>query len=391
MGFIYKILFVRIRKGYIGQAIDVERRIQEHISKINTQQCPALYKAMLEEGVDSFEVMILCECPNDQLNEREKFYIKEHNTMYPNGYNLATGGTNIRAFHNGVFLKFSEYFDQLDKYKDAVITDRKHNNYDLPPKVYELDFNGQQGFRFEDEINKKQHNFLHSKLTMDEKYDLVMECYEKIMGNEEYERVNKYKRNPKDNLVIPKDIVVRGANGFAINTTTGLRMTFDHNDNTREQNLANAIKCLERYNNDEANIKLTNAEKGRDNLEYPKGIRKYNDGFTVNVNGYGQKKFVDSKQTREENLHDALIYLGMIYEGIIPQGPAVKFDPSIRRIMPNGVQFTSNATTKQVEGYLIKKIGDLPQRKFNARDKTRDENLDAAIAYYNEHFGQDEE
>lgn len=50
-----------------------------------------LYQAMREYGFENFEFLVLEECNNDELEEKEKFYIKLYDTVL-NGYNEALGG-----------------------------------------------------------------------------------------------------------------------------------------------------------------------------------------------------------------------------------------------------------------------------------------------------------
>lgn len=49
-------------------------------------------RAIRKYGKESFNRTILEECPIEQLNEREKYYIAKYNTISPNGYNLTAGG-----------------------------------------------------------------------------------------------------------------------------------------------------------------------------------------------------------------------------------------------------------------------------------------------------------
>lgn len=79
-------------KKYIGQTRrTLEKRIKEHC---NRKECTALYNALLKYGIDNFKVDILIICDEENLNYYEIKYIKEFNTLYPNGYNIKTGGIN---------------------------------------------------------------------------------------------------------------------------------------------------------------------------------------------------------------------------------------------------------------------------------------------------------
>ena len=87
---IYKITNKKNGKSYIGQTIrTLKERIKEHKKK-NTS---LISKAIRKYGMKSFNVCILEECFTlDNLNKREMYWIKEMNTVNPNGYNLCEGG-----------------------------------------------------------------------------------------------------------------------------------------------------------------------------------------------------------------------------------------------------------------------------------------------------------
>lgn len=80
-------------KSYIGQTCDLKRRIKDH-QKENSS-CTAFRNSISKYGFDNFKFEILKEnltiC---ESNFFEKKYINEFNTLFPNGYNLVTGGDN---------------------------------------------------------------------------------------------------------------------------------------------------------------------------------------------------------------------------------------------------------------------------------------------------------
>ena len=49
-------------------------------------------KAIRKYGKEGFELKILCTCEQSELDDMEIKYIKEFNTIEPNGYNMTTGG-----------------------------------------------------------------------------------------------------------------------------------------------------------------------------------------------------------------------------------------------------------------------------------------------------------
>ena len=66
---------------HLGNAIDPERQ----------NDCPKLYEAIRKYGKEMFYVELLERCLMDQMNERERYYIKTLGTR-KNGYNVTRGG-----------------------------------------------------------------------------------------------------------------------------------------------------------------------------------------------------------------------------------------------------------------------------------------------------------
>lgn len=90
---IYKITNTRTGESYVGQSVDVYKRWCEHCKAgvgIDTPPGNKLYRAMQDDGLEHFTFELLCECPKEELNEKEKFFIElyQADTF---GYN-STGG-----------------------------------------------------------------------------------------------------------------------------------------------------------------------------------------------------------------------------------------------------------------------------------------------------------
>lgn len=89
-------------KQYIGQTNNFENRKKQHIQDTihqhkgheNAYKQP-IHSAMRKYGIDNFEISILeiIDTDNwDEVNSLESQYIKEYNTLVPNGYNLQAQG-----------------------------------------------------------------------------------------------------------------------------------------------------------------------------------------------------------------------------------------------------------------------------------------------------------
>lgn len=92
---IYKITNLINDHCYIGQAVDIKRRWSEHRSvafnSSKNQYNYAIYRAIRKYGLDNFSFDVIEECEENQLNEKEKYWIEFYNS-YKNGYNETKGG-----------------------------------------------------------------------------------------------------------------------------------------------------------------------------------------------------------------------------------------------------------------------------------------------------------
>lgn len=87
-------------KYYIGQAIDLNKRLRAHFSHMKTGRYEhiALYKAIQKYGIDNFDLEVLEYIDNTKegfkilLDEKEKYYIQKFNSYGPTGYNQTLGG-----------------------------------------------------------------------------------------------------------------------------------------------------------------------------------------------------------------------------------------------------------------------------------------------------------
>lgn len=104
-GEIYKITNKTEGKSYIGGCKKYTSknnntwgtigRWKSHIIEATSgkkDHCRLLNQAIRKYKPENFDIIIICECENKELDEKEIYYIKEFNTLSPNGYNLTTGG-----------------------------------------------------------------------------------------------------------------------------------------------------------------------------------------------------------------------------------------------------------------------------------------------------------
>lgn len=85
---------------YIGQTIlPLEERISNHFktARFYKNKHNYFHNALLKYDKENFKWEILCKCETiEELNRKEIEMIKKFNTLWPNGYNLKTGGLGGR-------------------------------------------------------------------------------------------------------------------------------------------------------------------------------------------------------------------------------------------------------------------------------------------------------
>lgn len=79
-------------KKYIGLSRDIWKRNKQHISGANLIHGSLIDKAINKYGIENFSVKILERCPEEQLSEKEIYWIANENSQAPEGYNLTPGG-----------------------------------------------------------------------------------------------------------------------------------------------------------------------------------------------------------------------------------------------------------------------------------------------------------
>ena len=95
---IYYIKNIINNKLYVGQSIDVYARLSRHKTDLRGgRDSKHLQKSYDKYGEDNFEFVFLMECPVEDLDYWEKYYIAKWNTQNEDfGYNLDGGGSRSR-------------------------------------------------------------------------------------------------------------------------------------------------------------------------------------------------------------------------------------------------------------------------------------------------------
>lgn len=115
---IYKINFPN-GKYYIGKAVDIKRRVEEH--NYDKRQ-PILYAAIkkyFQNGIKEFEILEIVS-DRTQLSEKEKYYIKLYQANdKAKGYNQTEGGDGASLGVNNVASKFTQ--EDIDNIRKLLI------------------------------------------------------------------------------------------------------------------------------------------------------------------------------------------------------------------------------------------------------------------------------
>lgn len=92
---VYKITNLINNKSYIGiTKRNPAIRFKEHFSNKNE----ILYKAKEHYGKENFSLKIIeNNISENNIDEKEKYYIKLYKTLAPNGYNLSHGGISNKS------------------------------------------------------------------------------------------------------------------------------------------------------------------------------------------------------------------------------------------------------------------------------------------------------
>ena len=153
IGYIYILENLISGKMYTGQTVDPYSRLLEHFSV--SSKCPAIAAAIRKYGKENFDFIILESCNSQEsLNEREIYWIKELNSLAPNGYNLKEGGQQGGSPSEETRRRISK---SLRGYKHSEET--------------KIKLSMERKKRFSDKIN---HPFYGKKFTDDHKRNLSL-------------------------------------------------------------------------------------------------------------------------------------------------------------------------------------------------------------------------
>lgn len=105
---VYAIRNIKNGKMYIGQSVNIASRWAHHKSDLKAGRSGNKYLQREYDayGADKFEYLILEECEESELFEKEKYYVEKYETTSrDSGYNIKNGGKyeGVYGSDNGMF------------------------------------------------------------------------------------------------------------------------------------------------------------------------------------------------------------------------------------------------------------------------------------------------
>lgn len=222
---IYKIENLINHKKYIGKANNINKRFGEHKRIAFYKSDPSynypLYKAIRKYGINNFDFSIIEECKEDELEAKEKYWIKFFNTYEGEGYNQTPGGdgvpkvlhsTAIKLYNQGHSIEeISDYFHAAEStirnilhlYNLGYLSQEEKDKLQKPRAVSQYDLNGKFIQDFYSAGNAAK------QLGYKTKVPILKACNEGVTA---YHYLWKYKDDDKDMEYLAKEIIQKEKN-----------------------------------------------------------------------------------------------------------------------------------------------------------------------------------
>lgn len=184
---IYKITNLINGQIYIGQSVNIKERWREERSRAfnpsSAEYKASRSKAFRDFGLENFSFEVIEECPREQLNEREKYWVAYYDSYY-NGYNATKGGAG--TFWNGMSLtheqvkKIISYLADTDKTGREIAKEFNINEGSVSSinvGRYWFDDKIQYPIR---ELKKKKNYCIDCGKEVSQKAIRCLECYSKL-------------------------------------------------------------------------------------------------------------------------------------------------------------------------------------------------------------------
>ena len=174
-------------KKYIGQTIDFNRRLQQHLRESKKDSCKyPLHKAIKKYGIENFDIKILhSNLTKEEMDEKEIFYIQEYKTLDRNyGYNISSGGSYGNPYAGKTKEEMKEIANKKSESRKGIIFTEEHksniskNSYMKGITKEEHPFYGKHHSEESKEKNRQAH--LGKIHTEESKQKIKKSCEEKF-------------------------------------------------------------------------------------------------------------------------------------------------------------------------------------------------------------------
>lgn len=140
---IYMIINQLTGERYIGQSRNIIGRWWSHTAP-NTKEYNRMHKDIKKQGRETFDFVILEECPIEELDEKEKFYIAKLNPEY----NVSTGGRG----NNG----YKPTAEQKEVYRQAALKQWREMDEETKQRIIKNNLTGhRKGYKMSEETKRK--------------------------------------------------------------------------------------------------------------------------------------------------------------------------------------------------------------------------------------------
>ncbi|MGZ8220740.1 MAG: NUMOD3 domain-containing DNA-binding protein, partial [Methylobacter sp.] len=240
-------------KSYIGQTRNYTMRSVGHRRRAGEggDGCRAFSAAIRKYGWGNFAHEILREgLTLEEANVLEQKMIAEHNTICPNGYNLATGGKNSKPSKSAIEAQIAAYKSMSEEKKlargakiSAALTGRKKSE-EHRKKLSEL----RKGAKASDETKAKMSKTMKGRKLTNEHVAKVAAFHTGRKKSEEHrKKLSEAAKNRPDevNERIAKTLTGRKASGETRAKMSASRLGKRHSDESKLKiSLANKGRSL---------------------------------------------------------------------------------------------------------------------------------------------------
>ena len=133
---IYCYTYLPTQEKYIGYTNNLEKRKKEHLNEYRVNQ---RFHNLLRKHYEDFIIEILEDnIPMEQIEEKEKFYIKKYDTFKGKGFNLTEGGDGGFSYCQLYWQtnpeKFKEHIKKIQPLAVEAAKEWRKNNPELEEK-----------------------------------------------------------------------------------------------------------------------------------------------------------------------------------------------------------------------------------------------------------------